>query len=232
MTAKAPKLTLLFDLDGTLVDTDPLHFRAFGMLMEENGRPPLELSFYKTRIMGYGFVEIMALLFPERSAREQHVLADRKEKLFRDLVGTLEPTPGIYELLDWARERGARCGVVTNAPRENAALLLASLDLERRFDTVVIGEELPHAKPHPLPYLTGLERLDGVAGAALAFEDSLSGVRAAAAAGIDTVGVRSSLPEQALRDAGARHVIDDFRDRGLWSELYRHAGESSLKAGE
>jgi len=227
-----PKLTLLFDLDGTLVDTDPLHFRAFATLMTENDKPAFDLDFYKARIMGFGFVDIMTLLFPERSHDDHRILAERKEQLFRDLVDIVEPTPGIFELLDWAKERGLRCGVVTNAPRQNAKLVLKALNLDTRFDTLVIGEELAHAKPHPLPYLTGLERLDGAAGTAIAFEDSLSGVRAATAAGIRTMGMRTSLSEQALRDAGASDVIENFRDANLWSELYRQIGERPVQTGE
>jgi len=215
-------LTLLFDLDGTLVDTDPLHFEAFSILLREHGKPAIDLEFYKTHIMGFGHVEIFSMLFPERDRGSYQELGDRKEAMFRELVRDLDPKPGLLELLDWANDKSVRCGVVTNAPRENAMLMLGALRLGDRFETLVFGEELPHGKPHPMPYLTGLEKLEGAAHAALAFEDSLSGVRSAAGAGIYTIGVRSSLSESALRNAGASHTIEDFRDGELWSEIHRH----------
>jgi beta-phosphoglucomutase-like phosphatase (HAD superfamily) len=111
--------------------------------------------------------------------------------------------------------------VVTNAPRANAAMMLKGLNLAERFDALVIGDELAHGKPHPLPYLTALEKLGGDATRAIAFEDSLSGIRAASSAGVHTVGLLTSLPEAALRDAGAAAVIADFRDRALWQWLER-----------
>ncbi|HTE45894.1 MAG TPA: HAD-IA family hydrolase [Gemmatimonadaceae bacterium] len=172
--------------------------------------------------MGFGHVEIFSLLFPERERGSYRELGDRKEAMFRDLARDLEPKPGLLDLLDWAKERKVRCGVVTNAPRENAMLMLRALQLGDRFEAFVFGEELTHAKPHPMPYLTGLEMLEGTAHAALAFEDSFSGVRSASGAGIYTVGVRSSLTESELRNAGASHTIEDFRDSHLWSELHRH----------
>ncbi|WP_394826763.1 HAD family hydrolase [Pendulispora albinea] len=223
-------LTLLFDLDGTLVDTDPLHFEAFSTLLKEYDKPAIDFEFYKTRIMGFGHLEIFSMLFPEQTVYT--ALAERKESLFRNLVRDLEPKVGLLDLLDWAKDRKLRCGVVTNAPRENAMLMLGALRLGERFETIVFGEELTHGKPHPMPYLTGLERLAGKAHAAIAFEDSLSGVRSASGAGIYTVGVRSSLSEEALRKAGASHTIEDFRDTALWSELRRHMDEANPTNGK
>lgn len=224
-------LTLLFDLDGTLVDTDPLHYRAFLDLLEEQGEPAIDLELYKTRIMGFGHAEIFSMLFPGRDREIHHVLASRKEEMFRVLVRDtgLDPKPGLLDLLGWARDNRLRCGVVTNAPRENAMLMLEALRLAERFDTIVFGEELEKGKPHPMPYLTALEKLEGRAESAIAFEDSLSGVRSAAGARIPTIGVRSSLSAQALLGAGASYTIEDFRDAELWSELHRRSGEAAAR---
>jgi beta-phosphoglucomutase len=196
------------------------------VLLKEHGEPAIDFELYKTRIMGFGHAQIFSLLFPEGDTESHRSLADRKEEIFRGLLRetALDPKPGLLDLLGWARDRRARCGVVTNAPRENATLMLDALRLGDRFEAIVFGEELPHGKPHPLPYLTGLEKLDGHAGSAVAFEDSLSGVRSASGARIHTFGVRSSLSEQALLGAGAAHTIEDFRDAALWAELHRRSG--------
>ncbi|WP_394843810.1 HAD-IA family hydrolase [Pendulispora brunnea] len=236
------KPTLLFDLDGTLVDTDPLHFQAFCAMLGECGGPEIDLAYYQTYVMGGGVREIFARLMPKHTYAEHVAFAGRKEAIFREMVAQpdvagLEPTRGLLPLLDWAKSQKVRCGLVTNAPRENANLMLEVLGIARYFETVVIAEELAHTKPHPLPYLTGLKELGVSADTALAFEDSRSGVRAATAAGIRTVGIRSSLSDQALRDAGADYAVADFEDPVLWSELraatggYRQIRETSVQNG-
>lgn len=210
--------SLLFDLDGTLVNTDELHFGAFQVLLGELGRS-ITLETYQTRIMGATNDVIMREFFPDVPQSQHQQLADRKEALFRASVSRLEPTAGTLELFDWARARGVGIAVVTNAPRANAELMLNGLGLADRIDALVIADELAHGKPHPLPYLTGLERLGGDARRAVAFEDSLSGIRAASAARIYTFGMRTALPTQTLLDAGANEVIDDFTAASLWRML-------------
>ncbi len=211
-------LTLLFDLDGTMVDTDALHLAAYNALLAPFGRS-MTLACYKARVMGFPNDTIMPELFPDRDAAEHARFADAKEAAFRASVDRLEPLAGLVDVLDWADAYGCARAVVTNAPRDNAELMLRGLGLRDRFSTVVIGEELEVGKPHPLPYLTGLRLTGGHADRAVAFEDSLSGVRSASGAGIFTVGMLTSLPEDALRDAGASAVAADFRDPGLWGLL-------------
>lgn len=210
--------SMLFDLDGTLVNTDELHFGAYQVLLGELGRS-LTIETYQSRIMGAPNDAIMREFFPDVPESRHQELADRKEALFRASVTHLVPTAGALKVFEWAQSRGVGIAVVTNAPRPNAELMLNGLKLADRIDTLVIGEELARGKPDPLPYLTGLERLGGVAERALAFEDSLSGIRAASAAGIYTFGMRTALPTQTLLDTGANDVIDDFTAATLWRML-------------
>ena len=105
------------------------------------------------------------------------------------------PVPGLIELLELATARGWPIALVTNAPRPTVGLMIRSLKVERWFPESVwsLGVECEHPKPHPQPYLRGLELCGGAAAeTALAFEDSPSGVKAAVAAGIRTVGVLTS----------------------------------------
>lgn len=213
-----PPAALLFDLDGTLVDTDALHIKAWNEILAEVGRA-LDHAFYRAHIMGAANDAIMRALFPDMPSSEWTRWTDAKEAAFRASVGALQPAQGLHRLLDWADERNIPMGVVTNAPRPNAILMLEGLGIADRFDVLVIGDELAQGKPHPLPYLTGLEKLGSAPDSALAFEDSASGVRAAAAAGILTVGMLAALPEATLRENGAEVVIRDFADPALWKLL-------------
>jgi HAD superfamily hydrolase (TIGR01509 family) len=209
---------LLFDLDGTLVDTDALHLQAFNDLLARFDRH-IDEEYYKRHVMGFSHEQIMGAMFPAASSEEKRAYAEEKEQLVRGLFDReLEPLPGLLEFLRHAESAGCAMAVVTNAPRENARSLLRGLGMEDRFETIVYGEELEFGKPHPLPYLMALELLGAEATHAFAFEDSRSGVRAAAAAGIRTFGVRTSLSDEQLREAGAFVTIQDYRD----AELHRH----------
>ncbi|VVP70046.1 Phosphorylated carbohydrates phosphatase [Pseudomonas fluorescens] len=207
---------LLFDLDGTLTDTDTLHLQAFRHLMEEHGRT-LSQAEFEAQVSGRANGELFAELFPQSSPEQQKALADRKEALFRDLSPELEPMPGLLRLLEHASTQAIGVCVVTNAPRHNAEHMLSAMGLGGHFEHVVVAEELARAKPDPLPYLTGLQRLNATAVQALAFEDSVPGIIAASNAGIFTVGVATSLPAERLLAAGAQLVIDDFEDPLLWA---------------
>jgi phosphoglycolate phosphatase len=84
-----------------------------------------------------------------------------------------------------------------------------------RFKALVIGDELAHGKPHPMPYLEGLRLADAAADLSIAFEDSRSGVQSASAAGIATIGIRTSLCDADLIAAGAFMTAKSFDDPEL-----------------
>jgi len=215
---------LLFDLDGTLADTDKLHLLAMQQLLHEDGRTLTEAEF-EAHISGRANADLCRYLFPDRPLGEHLAFADRKEARFRELSPTLQPTPGLVRLLEYAEGHGIGMAVVTNAPRANAEHMLKALDLEGRFEHVLVAEELPKAKPDPLPYLTGLQRLGAQADRALAFEDSVPGVKAASGAGIFTVGLSTSQTAEALMAAGAQLVVADFEDVRLWEVIRRMTGQ-------
>lgn len=212
---------LLFDLDGTLTDTDALHLLALQQLLhEEDGRVFTEQEF-AAHVSGQANANMCRYLFPERSVAEHEAFAERKEERFRQLSPQLKPMPGLLRLLDFAAEHGIGVCVVTNAPRANAEHMLKVLGLEERFQTVLVAEELPRAKPDPLPYLSGLECLQARTEHSLAFEDSVPGLTAAVKAGICTFGLATSQQPQTLLSAGAHRVIQDFDDPQLWAEIHR-----------
>ncbi|MBF8748816.1 HAD family hydrolase [Pseudomonas putida] len=208
---------LLFDLDGTLTDTDTLHLQAFRQLLHDYDGRELTQAQFDAQVSGRANGALFAELFPAASAAECAALAARKEALFRELAPVLAPMPGLLRLLAYAEAQAMGMCVVTNAPRLNAEHMLAAMGLGAQFEHVLVAEELARPKPDPLPYLTGLQRLGARPEQALAFEDSLPGVRAASAAGIFTVGLATTQTEERLLAAGAGLVIDDFEDPRLWA---------------
>lgn len=208
---------LLFDLDGTLTETDTLHLQAFRQLLHDYDGRKLTQEQFDAQVSGRANGELFADLFPLADTTERQALADRKEALFRELSPVLQPMPGLLRLMDHARAWDIGMCVVTNAPRLNAEHMLTAMGLGERFEHVLVAEELERPKPDPLPYLTGLQRLEAMAGEALAFEDSLPGVAAASGAGIFTVGVATTQTPERLMAAGAQLVVKDFNDPALWA---------------
>lgn len=212
-------LALLFDHDGTLLNSDPLHIAVFIELFDELGLQ-IDEAYYLENIHGRHNDDVFLSHFPDADPK---ALADEKEARFRErLGGRADPMAGLSALIDRAEDSGWPMAVVTNAPRVNAEAMLAAIGLRDRLPTLVIGEECERAKPDPAPYLEAMRRL-GVTPEqcqqCLAFEDSPSGLRAARASGAYTIGVRSSLSDADLRAAGAQTTIQDYNDTALHSLL-------------
>jgi len=206
---------LLFDIDGTLADTDPLHLAAFNDVLGPHGHEFDHARFGK-ELQGFSNASIGERFLAHEAPERRAVILDEKERIFRELVsGQIQPVPGLMALLDQADRAGVPMVAVTNAPRPNAELLLSGLGIAHRFRGVVIGDELAHGKPHPLPYLEGLRLAGASARAALAFEDSRSGIQSATAAGIATIGMRTGLGHADLIAAGAVASARAFDDPEL-----------------
>ena len=205
----------LFDLDGTLTDSDPLHFAAFAETARGYGVDMDEEMFVK-KVSGQTNANICKTLFTHIELEEHARIADEKEELFRQMiVGKLKPIPGVVDLMKWAKARGCGFALVSNAPRANITDMLAELGIAGLFDIIVCASELPRGKPDPLPYLTGLELLGVKANRAVAFEDAAPGLTAAHRAGIATVGLTTSLSPEALLGFGADIAVQDYTDPKL-----------------
>lgn len=210
---------ILFDLDGTITNTDPIHFRAWQEHLNPQGLT-IDEAFYKTRISGKTNPVIVAEILPHLSEAAGQQLANAKEARFRELATQdITALDGLIQVLEWAQQQQLPLAVVTNAPPENAYFMLETLRLNVRFQTIVISDEIGVGKPDPAPYNIALERLGVAAEAAIAFEDSPSGIRSAVAAGIPTVGIASTHHPQVLYDLGAMLVIPDFTAEELWTLL-------------
>jgi HAD superfamily hydrolase (TIGR01509 family) len=206
---------LLFDIDGTLTDTDALHLEAFNRVFSPRGHV-FDHARFTRELQGFSMASIMARFLADELPDRQVAIMEDKEAVFRALASEkIQPLPGLMSLLDFADRAGVPMVAVTNAPRLNAEMMLAGLGVVHRFKALVIGDELAHGKPHPLPYLEGLRATGAAPGQSLAFEDSRSGVRSASAAGIPTIGIRTSLGHDDLLAAGAVMTARSFDDKEL-----------------
>jgi beta-phosphoglucomutase len=211
---------LIFDMDGTLVHSDPVHLEAFVEVLQPEGVAISE-EFYRSSIIGRTNEAIFADLLPHLDTQGQEAYADQKEATFRRMSTDLKPLEGLLDLFGWAEKKGIRIALVTNAPLLNATHMLDVLGIADRFDVKITIDQVERGKPDPLPYLTALERLNLAPEEAIAFEDSPSGMRAAKGAGLFSFGVLTGLSAQEMRAVGADATIDTFHDRALWDVLER-----------
>jgi HAD superfamily hydrolase (TIGR01509 family) len=210
-----PQKALLFDIDGTLADTDALHLEAFNLVFGPRGQI-FDHARFASELQGFSNASIGERFLPDQTPERQAAIMGEKEAAFRRLVsGKIQPVPGLMTLLALADRASVPMVAVTNAPRLNAEMLLSGLAIMDRFKAIVIGDELPHGKPHPMPYLEGLRAVNAAAGLSVAFEDSRSGIRSASAAGIATVGIRTSLSHADMLEAGAVMTAETFDDPEL-----------------
>ncbi|GBE92615.1 HAD family hydrolase [Nostoc cycadae] len=209
---------VLFDLDGTIVNTDPIHYQAWQQMLADYNIE-IDEKFYKSRISGRLNPEIVKDILPQLSSAEGQKFADDKEALFRELASHLQPLSGFAELLAWTETHQLKRALVTNAPRLNVEFVLEVLGIKEAFHTVILAEDCTAGKPDPVPYQVALNKLKINAENAIALEDSPSGIRAAVAAGIPTIGIASTHDPQILQTVGAFMAIPDFTDLQLWTFL-------------
>lgn len=207
---------LLFDLDGTLADTDRLHEQGWVDALLPYGIQA-DHAYYQTHISGKLNPDIVADILPQLSQAQARAFMFDKEARFRQVAQDLPPLPGLSDVWQWAKGKGLKLALVTNATRLNVEHMLQMLGLE--FDLEVMAEELEMGKPDPLPYRTALEQLSLAPGQAVAFEDSPSGIRSAVGAGLRTVALTTGHKTEHLGAAGAFLAVPDFSDERLWEWL-------------
>jgi beta-phosphoglucomutase len=208
------RLGFLFDLDGVLINSMPLHTRAWEVYLERLGIAATDIE---ARMHGKRNPELVRELIsadlPEDIAFE-HGAA--KERLFRELMAAEIDRYGIPGLMDFLeRYRDMPKAVASNAERANVEFTLEKLGLEPYFQAIVDGWEVDRPKPFPDMYLLAAQRLGIAPQNCIVFEDSPVGAAAGKAAGMRTVGIET-IPTEF---AGLDLVIRDFRDSRLESWL-------------
>lgn len=207
----AAGLALIFDMDGVIVNSNPVHRRAWQLYNRRFGIQTTEDMF--DRMYGRRNDQIVADFFgPGLTQAEIAAHGAAKEQLYRELMaGVLSESlvPGANEFL--ARHGGCTAALATNAERANVVFILEAAGLTGSFRVVVDGDMVSRPKPHPDVFQRAAELLGVHPRNCIVFEDSLAGVKAARAAGMRTVGLlttHTELPGVDLR-------IKDFTDPEL-----------------
>jgi beta-phosphoglucomutase len=207
----AEGLALIFDMDGVIIDSNPLHRESWALFNSRYGVPTTEAM--HQRMYGRRNDEIVRDFFGgDLPPKEVAARGKAKEKLYREMMAARVEeflVPGIRQFLE--RHRGTPMGLASNAEPENVALVLDRAALRPYFRAVVDGHQVRNPKPHPEVYLRAAELLQVEPANCIVFEDSFSGVEAAVAAGMRVIGISTTygnLP-------GTHITIDNFLSTNL-----------------
>jgi beta-phosphoglucomutase len=206
---------IIWDVDGTLVDTAEQHFRAWARLAGEIHKPFTRADFAAT--FGMRNPEILRKLFyPDADDARCAELGNRKEDLYRASVREegVQLLPGVAQLLAAFAESGWPQAVGSSAPPGNIELLLGATNTQHYFTAIVTGDDVKRGKPHPEVFLTAAAKLKVEASRCVVFEDAVAGVEAAKAGGMKCVAVTfvGHHPAEKLRAAGADMIVASLEE--------------------
>ena len=196
-------LAVFFDFDGVIVDSEPLHWRAFSRVLEPEG-----LAFgwdeYRRVYIDFDdrdvFRNLLASAGRPREVRDIECWIQRKAEAFQALAAAEPPPlyPGVLELLAGLRGR-ARIGLCTGALQDDVRPILESRNLSAYFEVRVTADDVPASKPDPACYRLALERAGARGGVAI--EDTPAGIQAARAAGLRVLAVATTHDRAELQPA-------------------------------
>jgi HAD superfamily hydrolase (TIGR01509 family) len=207
---------ILFDMDGVIVDSEPLHVAAFQATLQQYGRALSEdqyLQHFAGRTDEAGFQRYFDFI---GETVELPVIMDQKAKAYLALAADqLMPYPGVIEVIRKLAEQQTPLALVTGSLRTEAEVTLKTFEITDYFSTIVAAEDTRHGKPNPEGYLKAAETLGIDPVECIVVEDSPSGVAAAKAAGMKCLAITNTHTAEALQEATS--IVAQLRSNDLES---------------
>jgi len=202
---------VIFDMDGTIVDSLPFHHEAWRIFFEENKVDDFSEKLKKYK--GGGTLDLMKAVYGDiYSIDELKKMSDNKEIIFRKIYkGNIRPVEGFLEFFSYLKSKKILVGLASNAIRKNVTLILNELGVHDLFDSIICGDEVNFGKPNSEMFDKTLSRFKLKKDNCIIFEDSIEGVGAAVNAGINVIGVTSSSSGDILNNAGCIKSISNYQ---------------------
>ncbi|MBK6263564.1 HAD family phosphatase [Marivirga sp. S37H4] len=192
------KKAFIFDMDGVIVDNISYHIDALKEFLKQFGKE-ITTEYFQTHLNGRTIQELVMELKPGASKAEIMALSEEKEQIYRNLYAAhITPTQGLSDFLQLAKKSGMKMAVATSAITANADFTLDGLNIRHYFDAIVDSTMVIKGKPDPQIYLKASNLLNISPKDCVVFEDALAGIKSAKAAGMDVVGLYTSLKEEEL----------------------------------
>lgn len=201
---------VVFDMDGVVIDSHPMHRAAWRTFLAALGRSTTDAEL-DIILDGGKREEILKHFLGDLTPDQIREYGKRKDEILQSHSVQLQPMTGVLEFLDELRDSGIRIALATSATKHRALRTLEELGLFRYFETVVTGDDVSAGKPDPAIYRLAASRMQEHPQDLLAVEDAVSGVKAARCAGMRCLAIAHNGRAESLRLAGADPVIEDFR---------------------
>ena len=203
---------IIFDLDGTMVDSLPYHHESWRIFFKNNNLEENDFTEILKEYKGGGTLELMTSVFGNMYTKEElEKMTNDKEVIFRDIYKSkIYPIEGLKKFLDNLKESNISLSIGSNAIRKNVIMTIEELGITNYFSSIICGDEVSKGKPDPEMYIKTLSNLKVNKDECVIFEDSIEGVEAAKNADIKVIGVTSSQSSEILKSVGAFETINDY----------------------
>jgi len=201
------KHAFIFDMDGVLVDSNPIHKIALKQFCKKHGYDLSETDL-REKIYGRTNRDWLLNLFGNLNEETIRAYAEEKEALFRELYVDIKPLDGLHSFLKKLEATGIPLAIATSAPRANVDFTISKTGITHFFPIILDDSFVTKGKPDPQIYLKSAAALGMPSGQCVVFEDSLSGVMAAKRAGCKVVGVTTTHTREELTETDLN--IDNF----------------------
>jgi len=196
---------ILFDMDGVLVDSIPVHIDAWNQVIKDLGFPSIQSQFFSdllgktNRDMLIAYSQVHQVFLNEIQFEET---LDTKEAVFRKKIGEeAKTTPGIFDWLNFLHQNDIPCSVASSSTMENITYVLQSLNIADYFTTIISGANLSASKPDPRIFLSAAASLNVAAANCLVIEDAPVGIQAAKSANMICCAITTSYEKKYLEEA-------------------------------
>ena len=203
---------IIFDLDGTLVDSLPYHHESWRIFFKNNNIEENDFNEIYRNYKGGGTLELMSSVFGDTYTKDElEKMSDDKEVIFREIYRSkIFPINGLRKFLDNLKKNNILLSIGSNAIRKNVLMTIKELGITNYFSSIICGDEVSKGKPDPEMYIKTLSNLKVNKNECIIFEDSIEGVTAAKNANIKAIGVTSSQSSEILKSVGAFKTIEDY----------------------
>lgn len=208
MTKKGKITTVLFGLDGVVVDTEHFNDNFWNNVAIQNG---LKINNFADIIKGMTLNSIIELYFAISSPEEKQAIRLACSQMEQSIDYTKIVIPGVLEFIDFLKKSDYKIGLVTSSPASKVKVVLEQLSLDSIFDTVITSDSIKKGKPDPMGYVLAKNNLGVLSNECAVFEDAFTGIKAATYAFMRVIGVSTTLSADFLKDY-TYGVIPDFSD--------------------